>query len=391
MKLYIASAAIAILTKSANAAVGEYTYYEDGGKGPSNWATLPIDGNECGGTNGASGFGQSPVTVPSSTVGTCDTDMAAYKFNAGTCAWNQLDFTSSNNGVKVAPKADADCSFGSMSIPHTDKEMNALQFHIHTYSEHEIEGEGNDGFFPAELHVVHQAADQSMEFAVFGTMIDVGEEDHPDFEYFLQGWEAAHTATDAACVGKRKLAEDEAFTPVQELMTCPELGSTSFASPAFPDGGPNVYELPTNKEFGVFTYKGGLTTPGCNEMVNWNLLDAPMMISQSQMDRLNTVILCHINADGCHYATVADEEGSTSRPPQPLNGRTVLHRCRDGPAEVIVDVGEVSQESDAEAEAPAEEGDAEEADVEAASSTSGSTILTASASFAAIAGVAALI
>jgi hypothetical protein len=75
-----------------------------------------------------------------------------------------------------------------------------------------------------------------------------------------------------------------------------------------------------------------------------------MTVSESQMKRLEAVIMCYVaqvidETDGsikqCYYGTVADQAGSTSRPPQPLKGRKVTHRCRDGPAVKYVDVGEL--------------------------------------------------
>ena len=79
-----------------------YTYYELGGLGPENWANLQIDGNQCGGTQGASGYGQSPVTIDAETASRCNTDMVAYTFDGGDCTWDDLKFSISNNG-KMAP------------------------------------------------------------------------------------------------------------------------------------------------------------------------------------------------------------------------------------------------------------------------------------------------
>ena len=79
-----------------------FTYYEAGGLGPSRWAFLELDGdteNQCGGTGGISGYGQSPVTISDQIQkAVCDTNMDAYKFIPGTCDWNDLWFTISNNG-----------------------------------------------------------------------------------------------------------------------------------------------------------------------------------------------------------------------------------------------------------------------------------------------------
>jgi hypothetical protein len=75
-----------------------YTYYETGGLGPHNWATLPIDENQCGGTMGKSTFGQSPVTIDEATGSTCNTGMSQYSFTGGDCQWSDLKFTISSNG-----------------------------------------------------------------------------------------------------------------------------------------------------------------------------------------------------------------------------------------------------------------------------------------------------
>jgi len=315
---------------TVNAAAGFYTYDEASGVGPSNWAKVDVADNQCGGAPG-SGYGQSPVAVDDGDK--CATDMSAYKFTPGTCTWEQLDYLIENNGVKAAPKADAGCTMGSMNIPHTPNAFNALQFHIHTSSEHTI----GEKYFGAELHVVHQESTKE-SFAVFGTMITGGGDDHPAFENYLRGWEAAALAVDQACATSKATATAD-WTPVQKEVTCPAVGSSTLKAQEFTTTAtPDIYSLPTNKDFGVFTYKGGLTTPPCTEIVNWNLLDTPMVISDTQLTRLLTLIMCYTDAETCLPATLASVDGSTSRPPQPLNGRTVVHRCRtcDG-CEVIVD------------------------------------------------------
>mmetsp|Transcript_23679 Transcript_23679/g.36571 ORF Transcript_23679/g.36571 Transcript_23679/m.36571 type:complete len:789 (-) Transcript_23679:232-2598(-) len=336
MKLVLSLAVFAVVTKIAHGAAGDglYTYYEEGGLGPNRWQFLDLENNQCGGTGGASGYGQSPIKILSDYQNSCFQGYEAYEFNAGDCKWDQLDFTIGNNGVKVEPKANEDCSFGSMRMPGRQNVFNALQFHIHTSSEHEIENQGTKGFFPAELHVVHledgTAVNEDVSsYAVFGTMLETGVDDHEVFEHFLKGWEAAAQKVDDTCAASRKLrarglAESSI---VQEKVQCLEIGELNHSTTVeFDSDAPNVYELP-NKEFGTYTYKGGLTTPGCNEIVNWNLVDKHMTISQGQLDRLEHLILCYVDQDTCQHATVADRSGSTSRPPQPVKGRNVQHRC----------------------------------------------------------------
>ena len=204
-------AAVQLAVVNGNA--GVFTYYEtpmfyrignDGyimahepevGFGPSQWRNIifppvlaPL-GNQCGGRGQSTGYGQSPIVIPEDIVGTCETDFHGYEFEQSTCTWDQLDFRILLNGVIVGPKLNETCSLGRMKIPGNGNWFNALQYHIHTGSEHAVGSE----YYAAELHVVHQEENQE-SFAVFGMFIDTNpdspDEDHEDFEYYLQGWEA---------------------------------------------------------------------------------------------------------------------------------------------------------------------------------------------------------
>ena len=109
MKFGFAAALLFLKAQAAYAAGGDgYTYYEAGGLGPSNWAFLELEGNQCGGTNGASGYGQSPVTVPDDVNSNCDTDMGMYNFEGGSCGWFDLEFSISNNGKYTCHIIDKD-------------------------------------------------------------------------------------------------------------------------------------------------------------------------------------------------------------------------------------------------------------------------------------------
>jgi carbonic anhydrase len=93
----------------------------------------------------------------------------------------------------------------------------------------------------------------------------------------------------------------------------------------------DVYSLiPTGS--GMFNYIGGLTTPSCSQVVRWNLMDRKVSITMKQWSALANVMLGyggHVDDDDiCQMEhTVASETGSTSRKVQPINGRTVSHRC----------------------------------------------------------------
>ena len=67
---------------------------------------------------------------------------------------------------------------------------------------------------------------------------------------------------------------------------------------------PHIYEdLPT-PGYGVYSYRGGLTTPPCTEIVNWNLLDTPLYASRTQIERLYHLILCLTEPSTCKHSTI---------------------------------------------------------------------------------------
>lgn len=247
------------------------------------------------------------------------------------------------------------------SFPSNDSSSNhqCPKFFLPTATKHSVGGE----YFNAELHSVHMIKSTVTTAAtVWGTMISVGAE-NPVFENYIRGWEAVAAETAAKCAsedaeanmeqagaGVRKLAEEQfegQFGAKCRALTHnpePYLSSTPIAGTT-PDIYRHLHNMNDSEGFpmyGTYTYKGGLTTPPCSEIVNWNLLDTPMEISAEQMTRLLNLIDCYQNADTCGYETVAKKltaeesaglltQSSTSRPPQPLQGRTITHRCYGGP------------------------------------------------------------
>ena len=209
---------LALLARLANGNAGVFTYYETPmfdrigntgyvmanspavGVGPSQWKNIifpPVvapTGNQCGGIGQTTGYGQSPIIIRNDVREQCDTDLTGYQFERGTCRWNELDFRIVLNGVIVHPKPGAVCRFGRMKIPGNGNWFNALQYHIHTGSEHSVEQENlRTDYYQAELHVVHQE-ETGDSFAVFGMFIDENPvnktQDNAMFETYLQGWEA---------------------------------------------------------------------------------------------------------------------------------------------------------------------------------------------------------
>jgi carbonic anhydrase len=184
------------------------------------------------------------------------------------------------------------------------KTYKAAQFHIHSKSEHTINGQ----VFEAELHIVHlqesmtgvtliddllvgTGIDGSRGASVVGFMIKSNASvPNAMFENLLYGFE---TAGCGVLSGNVNGASSAAFNPYNFLApdTC------------------------------IYNYDGSLTTPTCDEIVEWNLASKPISVTFSQMNRLLALI------NGCPQSISFN--GSTSRPTQPLNGRKINKICAD--------------------------------------------------------------
>lgn len=383
--------AVVLRAQQASANVGIFSYYETaidglGPVGPSQWPNLVLHDdhghNECGGTGQLTGFGQSPIVFPDFAGKQCDSNFNGYSFEAGTCTWDDLRFSIENNSVQVEKKSSSSCSLGRMKIPDSSNYFVAKQIHIHTNSDHSVNGK----YYKNEIHVVHQeeeghskndehsngdhsaghseAEHSEMETGgralvedgthalttlILGMFIDVQDADNANFDYYLQGWEAAATQSEEFCAvkpeGSGAFVPNSIFTSRQMRVQCPKVadgvdassvtieastGLPPLKNPTFPQGTlPNIYEDLTTG-FGVYSYRGSWTTPPCSESVHWEFVDAPVLISQSQMDRLWQRILCFVERSTCRHATNANEFGHTNRPPQNISERVVLHRCENG-------------------------------------------------------------
>ena len=116
MKFVVAALALSQLLSQVHGGGEGFTYFETGGLGPNNWATLSVDANQCGGTLGQSTFGQSPVTIDEATGSSCNTGMSQYSFTGGDCKWSDLEF-SINNGGELCQRRDGRVSNDLEFVP----------------------------------------------------------------------------------------------------------------------------------------------------------------------------------------------------------------------------------------------------------------------------------
>ena len=136
--------------------------------------------------------------------------------------------------VKTGPgKVQLDMPPG-MGMISGDRLFNLLQFHLHTPSEHRMNGRR----YPLTAHLVHATA--AGEFAVLGLMFEEGE-------------------TNPA---------------LSELLRAIESGNTQVSL----DMGDLVPE-----ELDVYRYMGSLTTPPCTEGVNWHVVSEVVEADSDQI------------------------------------------------------------------------------------------------------------
>lgn len=285
--LFAASASAIEETRATDAAF-DYDH-------PELWKDM--DGSEC------AGLKNSPIALSTMDC----THYANYELHLGNCTIADMDFSITNNGVKLTYGAST-CDKPHFDIPKdsiTTGTKYHFNTHIHLSSEHTIDGD----FSAAELHMVHVnkeflAGAPGARAAVLGTMVMPNSPvDNPTFERYLKKWQLARAAVDCGCDG-------ETFT------VSPDVAEI------------DVYENMRGKDF--YHYDGGLTTPPCTEVVWWNFNTEPLLISIRQFQVMTDIILNTrvLDAEGnCNRITVASEGGSTSRPPQPLNGRTIDKIC----------------------------------------------------------------
>jgi len=225
-----------------------------GYKNPTNWDELKTNWAIC-----QSGNQQSPIDIKPSLLGNLLSvaTPANIQFNYQSLT----NFPVQNNGHTIQVNYPSTPGNSTMTVDGITYQL--LQFHLHTHSEHLINGEAA----ALELHLVHQ--DQQGNLAVVGVMIENGAINNDLQTVF-------------------------ASMPLQEGVNTANgtINASSF--------------LPANRSY--YGYQGSLTTPPCSQNVKWIVLKNPITASQAQIDAFTNIF--QVNA----------------RPVQNVNGRTIQQR-----------------------------------------------------------------
>ncbi|KAH3732053.1 carbonic anhydrase 7 [Pelomyxa schiedti] len=282
----------------AGAGFGVDWGYEDDGDilGPENWYK---DYPACG--TGAPSEHQSPIDIP--TKKAVETKLPPLNFR-DTNPGNSLQASNLGSTIQV-DVPDNQQGFFSFLDPRNSSNVYILaQFHFHwsdetlSGSEHTI----NNLYFPVELHMVHYlstfpdistaiASQLPNALSVVGVMYGIG-------------------------------AQNTALTPLTDIIP----SSLHYEYDSSEVSGINLSALlPPLPVPQYFDYDGSLTTPGCDEVVQWLVLPQAMTISQSQLDAFRS-ISHNPNPDHTKTRDLATEVDviCNARPIQPLNDRTII-------------------------------------------------------------------
>lgn len=225
---------------------GTHHWSYQGKEGPEHWGELAEEFRMC-----SEGKNQSPVNL----VADANADLPELVFEYYSSTVNEV-----NNGHTIQQNIKPG-SF--LRIPARGASFELKQFHFHSPSEHQVNGES----FAMEMHFVH--ANEDGELAVVGVLVKEGEE-HPVLK---QLW---------------------SFMPEQAGETRVE-----------PIGIEETDLLPPTQDY--FTYGGSLTTPPCSEGVKWIVLKTPIEASAEQVEIFKGRV-----------------GPSTNRPVQPANARLII-------------------------------------------------------------------
>lgn len=221
----------------------------DGENGPDSWFEHHA---ECGGDE------QSPVDLATETLLAGEGPILSFNYGS-------TPLEAENNGHTVKFNVA-----GGSTLDIDGATFTLAQFHFHAQSEHTIDGE----HFPAEVHFVHQ---NGSEYAVVSMFIVEGAEPHP--------WFADARWSELPTEEGDVLDDPATVLDLDDLILNQVQG-----------------EIPD-----YMHYTGSLTTPDCNQGVEWYVLGQYLELSADQLATF-TAIYDH------NY-----------RPVQPMNARAAIY------------------------------------------------------------------
>lgn len=229
-------------SKTSHEPAAKWSYA--GSTGPAFWGTLDPSFRLA-----SSGKHQSPIDIPTKTTRVAD--LPELKFD-----YRRERIAALNNGHTIQYN-DAPGSFLFVGA----EKFSLEQFHMHTPSEHTLDGKP----FDLEIHFVHKSPSGAV--VVVGVLVQSDEKADLDLPLYYDLPEAS--------------GEIVAFSGIRN---------------------PSDF-LPRSREY--FSYSGSFTTPPCTEQVRWIVMTQPIGVQPKCLERFATILKAN------------------NRPVQKLNDRVV--------------------------------------------------------------------
>lgn len=209
----------------------------------------------------ATGTSQSPINLDQM-LSRVDTDLGKFTFNNYNQPNKYGNIVNTGTTIQVG-MADLSVTMSGGGLDGTG--FTLAQFHLHwgldstSGSEHTIDNK----MYPMEIHFVHYktslgdltaAAGIPNGLAVLGFMFELSGSDNSDLDFFIDR--------------------------VKNVSLKDSFGVALETEPAVQ----NIFRGVDTEKF--FRYSGSLTTPTCNEVVQWTVFKDPIKISEAQMTKI---------------------------------------------------------------------------------------------------------
>jgi carbonic anhydrase len=333
-----------------------YDYTPASRRGPLNWRTvdvsgnewekyvghdqidLDVAGNECGSTRRPS-----PTNLIANKQCTDQHEILTRESRNTDCKIQDVTFYTTPHSLRADfPLDDSTCLRPTIDMPNGfPYRWLAHHMEVHLRAEHVLDGRRYDG----EIQMYHLGqADQRRELAAVSVLLDAsGLEDNAKLQEWIDRWEQALQEETTNCKQRNLRQEPKLKERTLKMVNYTITGTARTALEDVEHVNSRQLEevaeigyAPRRKMFPYdlwptiffYRYRGSITAPPCSEIVNWRVLDEPLVISRRQYKALAKLMAGHVDAETCKPYKRTSPTGENFRPLQVLNNaQQVVNHC----------------------------------------------------------------